>query len=122
MLVQLDGTLSVEEAIREAESDPRVDFAEPNLRLAPAETIPNDALFNSMWALHNPTVTGADIAATRAWDITTGGEVTAGAVVGDRRVDVAIGDHDVPQGQRGRDHPGHVLGAVGREQQGLGAR
>lgn len=87
MLVQLDGSLSVEEAIREAESDPRVDFAEPNLRLAPAETIPNDALFNSMWALHNPTVTGADIAATRAWDITTGSNNVVVAIT-DTGVDI----------------------------------
>ncbi len=86
-LVQLDGSLSVEEAIREAENDPRVEFAEPNRRLAPADTIPNDALFTNMWALHNTTVTGADIAAPRAWDLTTGSNNVVVAIT-DTGVDI----------------------------------
>src|ERR1044072_8657469 len=87
VLVQLDGTLSIEEAIREAESDPRVEFAEPNIILAPSETIPNDVLFNNMWALHNTAIIGADIAATRAWDLTTGSNNVVVAVT-DTGVDI----------------------------------
>jgi large repetitive protein len=86
-LVQLDGTVSVEEAIREAESDPRVEFAEPNRLLAPRDTIPNDALFNNMWALRNTTVTGADIGAPRAWDLTTGSNNVVVAIT-DTGVDI----------------------------------
>ncbi|MEW6127787.1 MAG: S8 family peptidase [Acidobacteriota bacterium] len=70
--VEFDDSLSIDEAIRQAESDPRVEYAEPNFILKPSETVPNDLRFNEMWGLFNQTVSGADISATRAWDLTTG--------------------------------------------------
>ncbi|ELS55124.1 putative Thymidylate kinase [Streptomyces viridochromogenes Tue57] len=49
------------------------------------------------------------------------GQITAGALVGDRGVDVAVRDHDRAALQRGPDHRVHVLGAVRRVQQRLRA-
>jgi subtilisin family serine protease len=71
-LVTFDDNLSVEEALERAQRDPRIEYAEPNRLLEPAETMPNDSLFAQQWSLFNNLVQGADISATRAWDITTG--------------------------------------------------
>jgi subtilisin family serine protease len=76
-LVELDGNTSVEEAIQQAFKDPRVEYAEPNRLIEPADTMPNDERFNEMWSLFNNGSTGkagADIAAPRAWDLTQGSE------------------------------------------------
>src|SRR6185369_4561962 len=74
--IDLDGSLSVEEAVERMSSDPRVEYAEPNYLLYPAAT-PNDAYFGEQWSLMNTGAfgvgkVGADISATRAWDLTTG--------------------------------------------------
>ena len=45
----------------------------------------------------------------------------AGALVGERRVDVAVGDHDVAAVERRQDHGVDVLGLVGGVEQRLGA-
>ena len=47
--------------------------------------------------------------------------VAAGALVGQRRVDVAVGDDDLAPLQRGQHHGLDVLGLVGGVEQGLGA-
>ena len=44
------------------------------------------------------------------------------ALVGQRRVDVAVGEHDLPGVERRADHGVDVVGPVGGEQQRLGAR
>jgi len=86
-LVQIDSSLSVEEAVAIAESDPRVEYAEPNYICHPLEMVPNDALFSLEWGLLNTGTdglggkAGADISATRAWDITTGSDDVVAAVV-----------------------------------------
>ncbi len=49
------------------------------------------------------------------------GEVPAGALVGERRVDVAVGDHHGTAGQCRRDDALDVLGLVGGVEQRLGA-
>src|SRR6185503_19180259 len=41
-LVRLNNHLSVEQAVRQAEQDPRVEFAEPNYLLEATNTTPND--------------------------------------------------------------------------------
>src|SRR5215212_8534204 len=74
--IDLDGSLSVEESVERMASDPRVEYAEPNYLLYPAAT-PNDAFFGQQWSLMNDGAfgvgkVGADISATRAWDLTTG--------------------------------------------------
>ncbi len=49
------------------------------------ETLPNDSLFGRQWSLHNTGsgggVAGADIDATDAWDITTGGLTATGDTI-----------------------------------------
>ena len=82
---KFDSVLSVEEAIRNTLSDPRVEYAEPNYLLRPSETVPNDEFFNLMWGLanngQNSGAAGADIGATRVWDITQGSQEVVVAVV-----------------------------------------
>lgn len=76
--------LTVEDAVRIAESDPRVEYAEPDYILRPA-VVPNDAFFNMQWGLHNTGefggVFGADIGATQVWDVTQGSEDVVVAVI-----------------------------------------
>src|SRR5215216_819317 len=84
-LIELDGSLSVEDAVEQAASDPRVEFAEPNYLLYPATT-PNDTFFSQQWALQNTGFSGtgkpgADIGATRAWDYTTGSDDMVVAII-----------------------------------------
>jgi subtilisin family serine protease len=90
-LVTLGGAMSVEEAIAEAEKDPRVEYAEPNYYCHAADTMPNDPMFNEMWGLYNSTRAGVDIGATRAWDITTGDDDVVVAVI-DTGVDFSHAD------------------------------
>lgn len=97
-LVHLDGLMSVEEAVRRANSDPRVEYAEPDYVLQASETVADDPLFTEMWGLSNlgcffcgadqPT---ANIDALRAWDITTGSSDVVAAVL-DTGMDVAHED------------------------------
>ncbi|MFP5261458.1 MAG: S8 family peptidase [Blastocatellia bacterium] len=91
-MIELDGSLSVEEAVRQAASDPRVEYAEPNYLLYSANT-PNDTLFNQQWGLYNTGFLGqgkpgSDIGATRAWDYTTGSDDVVVAVI-DTGVDLS---------------------------------
>jgi subtilisin family serine protease len=97
-LIHLDSNLSVEEAIRAANEDPRVEFAEPNYLYGPADTIPQDAQFVSLWGLRNTGnnslsqgIAGIDISATRAWDITTGSDNIVAAII-DTGVDLSHPD------------------------------
>lgn len=96
-LIHLNGSVSVEQAVRQAQADPRVDYAEPDYILHTTETTPNDPLFFQLWGLSNPfqSLTGglspADIGATRAWDITTGSDDLVVAVT-DTGVDVSHPD------------------------------
>jgi subtilisin family serine protease len=56
--------------------DPNVLYAEPDYRVRFDETLPNDAMFEQLWALRNTGQSGgrsgADINAARAWDLATG--------------------------------------------------
>ena len=94
--VELDGSLSVEEAVERMSDDPRVEYAEPNYLLYPSKT-PNDSLFINQWSLMNPGGVfgtgkpGADISATRAWDLTTGSNDMVVAVI-DTGVDLSHPD------------------------------
>ncbi|MGA9772479.1 MAG: S8 family peptidase [Blastocatellia bacterium] len=93
--VELDGSLSVEEAVELMSNDPRVEYAEPNYLLFPS-TMPNDSLFTQQWSLMNTGVfgtgkPGADISATRAWDLTTGSNDIVVAVI-DTGVDLTHPD------------------------------
>lgn len=83
-VVKVTDGLSVEEAVQVAQSDPRVEFAEPDYILRPSIT-PDDAFFNMQWGLHNTGelngIVGADIAATQVWDVTQGSQDVIVAVI-----------------------------------------
>ena len=86
--VKLPQTMTVEGALEVFQSDPNVEYAEPNYYQYATGT-PNDALFGLLWGMHNTgqTVNGtagipdADIDAPEAWDITTGSSSVVVAVV-----------------------------------------
>jgi len=67
---------------------PLVAYAEPNY-IVHANAIPSDPRFPTLWGLRNTGqtingsagVTGADIRATRAWDVTTGSRANVTAVI-----------------------------------------
>ncbi|HVF88862.1 MAG TPA: S8 family peptidase [Blastocatellia bacterium] len=83
-LVELDGSTPVEEAVRRAKADPRVEYAEPNYLYTATSVTPNDTYFSRMWGLFNSGSTGtagADIGAPRAWDITTGSNDLVVAII-----------------------------------------
>jgi subtilisin family serine protease len=93
-LIHLNSGLSVEEAVRRAKEDPRVEFAEPDYFYYATDTIPNDPFFFQMWGLSpvacsfcDPSQPAPSIDATRAWDVTTGSDNIV-AVVLDTGVDL----------------------------------
>ncbi len=95
-LVHLDGQLSVEQALAQANADPRVEYAEPNY-IVQTDSTPNDPRFNDLWGMKNTIfavsggATPADIGATQAWDITTGDDNLVVAIV-DTGVDISHPD------------------------------
>jgi subtilisin family serine protease len=92
-LVRLNGRLSVEQAIEQAQADPRVEYAEPNYIYETNDKRPDDPHFTDEWGLMNASssfsagTTPADIGATRAWDITTGSDDLVVAVI-DTGIDI----------------------------------
>ena len=92
-LWQIDG-ISVADAITSLGRDSRVDFVEPNYivhieqvagdKQVVNAVIPNDTRFPDQWGLYNTGQAGgipdADIDATEAWDVTTGGSVLVGLI------------------------------------------
>lgn len=83
--IDLDGSLSVEEAVEQMSNDPRVEYAEPDYLLS-TSAMPNDSLFSQQWSLMNNGAfgvgkPGADISATKAWDLTTGSNSMVVAVL-----------------------------------------
>ena len=73
--VSLLGTEIGKDWIGSIQTDPRVNYVEPNYIYRPA-LFPNDTRFDELWGLHNTGQTGglvdADIDAPQAWDVTTG--------------------------------------------------
>ncbi len=77
--VKLPAGLSVQDAIKQYMNDPTVEYAEPNY-LKRASMKADDPYFGQQWALLNTGqaiegisgISGADVKATQAWDITTG--------------------------------------------------
>jgi len=93
-LIHLDKALSVEDAVRRAQEDPRVEYAEPDYFVYAMETVPDDPFFSQMWGLSKagcPFCSSGfetpNIDATRAWDLTTGSDDVV-AVVLDTGVDL----------------------------------
>ena len=132
--VRLPEGLSVEEAVRAYESDPDVEYAEPNyiVRKAALPNDPNDPRFGEQWGLHNTGqavngitgTSGADIKAPEAWDITKGSSAVIVAVI-DTGVDLRhpelsgnlipgydfVDDDSEPDDLDG--HGTHVAGIIG---------
>jgi len=85
---ELPKTITTEEAIEVLRQNPLIEYVEPNYLYKP-HSVPNDAYFNQLWALHNTGqnvngftgTLGADISAVEAWDITTGSHSVIIAVI-----------------------------------------
>ncbi len=75
-----DQTLNLDHTIRLLYGYPEIRIAQKNHFVSDRETIPTDPLFAAQWHLKNTGLDGgdidADIDATDAWDITTGGLTT----------------------------------------------
>ena len=86
--------MSIKKAIAIYQAEPDVEYAEPNY-LVTIQAVPNDLYFNYLWGLHNIGQTGgtagADIDASRAWDITKGSNDVVIAVI-DTGVDYTHSD------------------------------
>jgi subtilisin family serine protease len=101
MLARLDGDISVDEAVRRAQADPRVEYAEPNYLYKTSATSPNDPLFPEQWGLKSscllcppvafPWAEGGEINLQRAWDLTTGNDDIVVAVI-DTGIDLSHPD------------------------------
>ena len=83
-LWDISASADLNSAIKSAESDPNVLYAEPNY-LQRIISTPNDPQFDTLWGLHNTGQTGgttdADIDAVEAWDIGTGSnDVVVGVI------------------------------------------
>ncbi|MDJ0598883.1 MAG: S8 family serine peptidase [Crocosphaera sp.] len=68
--------VDVEEAVSILNSNPQVEYAEPNFVVSITQTFPNDPRFDELYGLNNTGQTGgtpdADIDAPEAWDLQTG--------------------------------------------------
>ena len=110
-LMRLDQGLSVDDAIRRASADPRVEYAEPDYLIYPSLT-PNDARFEEMWGLLNDGSSfgkvGADIGATSAWDLTTGSDDVVVAIA-DSGVDLNHPDLAANAWVNPREIPGNGI-------------
>ena len=82
--MKLPGNLKVEEAVQIYRNDPNVEFAEPNY-IVKTSSIPNDPGYSLQWGLNNTGqtggISGADIHAQTAWDVTKGSDNIIIAVV-----------------------------------------
>src|SRR3954469_2995064 len=76
---------------------PDVEYAEPNYVIT-SDATPNDTSFSSLWGLRNtgqnvgaPGVPGADIGASRAWNVSTGSPAIAVGII-DTGIDYTLPD------------------------------
>jgi subtilisin family serine protease len=89
-----DGGVAPTDVIAQLRGDPRVRIAEPDYIVHTTDTIPNDQYFPYLWGLRNIgqgdygyttcttcSTVGADISATKAWDLTTGSSQVIVAVI-----------------------------------------
>jgi subtilisin family serine protease len=83
-LIKLRDNVAVSEAVEHYQSDPDVEYAEPNYIIHKA-SVPSDQYFNNLWGLNNTGQAGgtidADIDAPEAWDLTTGSHDVVIAVI-----------------------------------------
>jgi hypothetical protein len=83
--VNFDEQLNAENFLKKLKSDSRILVAQYNHTIEQRSTTPNDTQFGSLWAMKNTGQSGgspgADIDATLAWDITTGGLTATGDTI-----------------------------------------
>lgn len=84
-LHQLSTDMSVKQALAILQSDPNVEYAEPNHIYRASVAMPDDIYFGYLWGLHNTGqsggVEGIDISALQAWDVTKGSsDVVVGVI------------------------------------------
>lgn len=87
-LIHLNRSVSVEDAVRLANEDPRVEYAEPDYFVYEMDTVPNDPFFPQMWGLSQtgcsscgPGQQTPSIDATKAWDLTIGSDDVVAVVL-----------------------------------------
>jgi subtilisin family serine protease len=83
LVVTPRGSRSTDDVIDELWEEPAVEFVEPNF-VVRSSRVPNDAAFSRLWGLSNSGQLGgkpgADISATLAWDVATGGDIPVAIV------------------------------------------
>ncbi|WP_160295188.1 putative Ig domain-containing protein [Geobacter sp. OR-1] len=86
--VRLKPGISVEEAIKSYQTDPDVEYAQPNYIYTISDVqpvVPNDPMFGELWGLNNTGQSGgaasSDIKAAESWNITTGSDNIVVAVI-----------------------------------------
>lgn len=82
--LKLKSGMRVENAVKQYQAEPDVEYAEPNF-LYSALATPNDPRFGELWGLSNSGqsggTTGADIKASAAWNINTGSSDMVVAII-----------------------------------------
>jgi hypothetical protein len=112
-------TGSVADAMRRFASDPRIEYIEPNYRIYLDGTYPDDPRFDELWGLYNRgEIYGradADIDATDAWEIETGGDVIVGVCDSgvdftheDLRSNIYVNPNEIPGNGIDDDYNGFV--------------
>jgi len=74
-LVELPKGLSVENSLKMLEKKAEILYAEPNYKIYPLSTVPDDPNFPDQWHLDNSNAYNADINAPEAWDIATNSNI-----------------------------------------------
>ncbi len=109
----------VSPAIARYRSNPDVMYIEPNFLLH-ADRVPNDPFFSNLWGMRNTGQTGgtpgADIRATQAWEVSTGGSNVLVAIIDtgvdynhpDLAANIFINPGEIPGNQVDDDHNGFV--------------
>ena len=127
-LLKLPDNLSVDQAMELFNTDPSVEFVEPNYYYRPA-LIPNDPFYNKLWGADNTgqSINGssglpdADIDLPEAWNITTGNDQIVVAII-DTGVDLSHPDlynniwlnkDEIPDNQQDDDNNGYIDDVVG---------
>jgi subtilisin family serine protease len=82
-VLEVRGKRSTDEVAQRLSDSEAVRFVEPNY-IVKSSRLPNDLSFNRLWGLQNTGqlagTVGADVKATLAWDVITGGDVTVAVI------------------------------------------
>ncbi|MFN4234077.1 MAG: S8/S53 family peptidase [Bacteroidia bacterium] len=83
--INIHPQINAEDLLNKLKADSKILVAQYNHTIEQRASIPNDTQFSSLWGLRNTGqnggTAGADIDATLAWDITTGGLTAAGDTI-----------------------------------------